>query len=116
MRGSHRERQRWRVRYPLTRIASQSDLSPQAGRGKSRYAVARITLTTFSMISPIWSSVMISGGVRTSVSPATRTIRSLSWKALLSPAKPRLPGASATGHPLGLLMARDLREGPRRCG
>jgi len=62
-----------------------------------RYAVARITLVTFSMISPIWSSVMISGGVSTSVSPATRTIRSLSWKALLSPAKPRLPGASASG-------------------
>src|SRR5438552_833450 len=33
VRGSLHECRRWRDRYPLTRIASQSDLSPQAGRG-----------------------------------------------------------------------------------
>src|SRR5882762_3498136 len=49
------------------------------------------------MISPIWSSLTIKGGVSASVSPATRSIRSLSWKALFSPAKPRLPGRSAIG-------------------
>ena len=63
---------------------------------EAAYAIARITLATLSMISPIWSSLTIKGGVSASVSPATRSIRSLSWKALLSPAKPRLPGASAT--------------------
>src|SRR6266851_9236936 len=65
--------------------------------GVAPYATARITLATFSMISPIWSSVTISGGVRASVSPATRSIRSLSWKALFSPSKPRLPGKSGRG-------------------
>src|SRR6266853_1477792 len=64
---------------------------------RQRYATARITLATFSTISPIWSSLTIKGGVSASVSPATRSIRSLSWNALLSPSKPRLPGRSGRG-------------------
>jgi hypothetical protein len=46
-----------------------------------RQATALMTLPTFSMTSPISSSLMISGGVSASVSPAMRSIKSLSWKA-----------------------------------
>jgi hypothetical protein len=45
------------------------------------YATALMTLPTLSMISPIWSSLMIKGGVSAKVSPAMRSIKSLLWKA-----------------------------------
>src|SRR3569623_635841 len=41
-----------------------------------------MTAATLSMISPIWASLMISGGVSASVSPATRSLKTWSLKAL----------------------------------
>ena len=43
MRGSLRERDLSMDLYPLTRIASQSDLSPQAGRGLREHYVSIFT-------------------------------------------------------------------------
>ena len=45
-----------------------------------RQATARITLATLSAISPIWSSVTMSGGESAIVSPVTRNINPCSWK------------------------------------
>ena len=55
------------------------DARPGTTRG--RYATALITLVSFSTISPICSSVMMSGGERAMVSPVTRIIRPKSAKA-----------------------------------
>ena len=46
-----------------------------------RYATALITLVSFSTISPICSSLMMSGGESAMVSPVTRIIRPNSLKA-----------------------------------
>src|SRR5229473_3716200 len=88
-----------RLRFSGAGAAEFRPLPATAGRGKQAggYATARITLATFSTISPIWSSLTIKGGVSASVSPATRSIRSLSWNALFRPSKPRLPGRSGRG-------------------
>src|ERR1700721_801183 len=68
---------------------------PTRDRGgeKPGYATARITLATFSTISPISSSLTIRGGVSARVSPATRSIRSLSGHALLARSDAPVPGA-----------------------
>jgi len=45
-----------------------------------RYDTARITLPTFSKISPIWFSLTISGGVTAIESPTMRNMMPSSWK------------------------------------
>lgn len=49
--------------------------------GEPDYATAASTALVFSNISPISSSLTISGGEKASVSPAMRNIRPCSWKA-----------------------------------
>src|SRR5206468_3283127 len=48
---------------------------------RSLQATALITLPTFAKISPIWSSLTISGGVSAMVSAVTRMTRFSSWNA-----------------------------------
>ena len=49
--------------------------------GSATQFTCLITLPTLSKISPIWSSLMISGGESAMVSPVMRNIRPCSWKA-----------------------------------
>ena len=63
-------------------------ITGQRSRSAAALAVAsqlqftcRITVFTLSKISPIWSSVMISGGESAMVSPVMRNISPCSWKA-----------------------------------
>lgn len=66
---------------PLQRGALEGMIERGAENRRLAQATALMTLPTLSTISPIWSSLMIKGGVSASVSPAMRSIRSLLWKA-----------------------------------
>src|SRR5207245_3778315 len=57
-----------------SRISSAPHRAAERPGHAKRYATARITFAIFSIISPIWSSLTIRGGVSASVSPAMRSI------------------------------------------
>ncbi len=54
---------------------------PNPGYGTCLYRTASITLPTFAKISPISSSLTISGGLSAMVSPVTRIMTPCSWNA-----------------------------------
>jgi hypothetical protein len=81
------ERQRRRRAYRASVVPARNSCEEEELRAgafgfaaKSYYAAALIAFPVFSTTSPIWSSLMMSGGVSSIVSPARRSMIPSSWK------------------------------------
>ncbi len=63
-----------------TKVPGKAAAGRDSNRGRALYATASIVRPTLSTISPIWTSLITSGGVSSIVSPERRSMIPASWK------------------------------------